>query len=489
MNMRICMMLTFAMILASPVAGQVTSLCDIPVGPKDTADFKIDAATGQEKGLSKYQIKDRVRVVIENLNPFVFKYKIEYEEVEIPEPGLALFQTAVLASSGLTPPPTPTPTTSPRVAGAAPTCSDIFAQNKSQAETLDLELSSKIVGAQTQITTVESGLRLIGTNATAPRAILLQPAAACTALDNAVTDLKKFLSVSSIEPTLRALPGTRKALARKLIHQGGTLDVLKDKLKNSGRCSDAESDGLLKPFKDRLAIYETKVPELETAIGKSQTKLGEIKAERKALGRVVANQLHKIGYLGPFDLPTIVTIKVFQKEKAVATFPGEAYLEYKLRFGGRQRFVMATGIGFSSLEHREFEFSPGFELDDMGQPTGEPTRVINLAEDSDSSLGILLALHTRIADCGNKGVSWCHLTFGASGKLDGDFDVDLLVGWSIGFAEERFFLTLGFYNGRFRELKDGFSVSQALTTGQVETVPVQENRRWRPGVALTYKFK
>jgi hypothetical protein len=86
-------------------------------------------------------------------------------------------------------------------------------------------------------------------------------------------------------------------------------------------------------------------------------------------------------------------------------------------------------------------------------------------------------------------ISGFHASFGFAGNTaNNGVNLEYFLGPSISFAEERFFLTLGAYNGRTEKLQKGFFVGRGLPTA-ITDVPVTRGRSWGLGLAVTVRFQ
>ena len=130
--------------------------------------------------------------------------------------------------------------------------------------------------------------------------------------------------------------------------------------------------------------------------------------------------------------------------------------------------ALAAGAAFSMLDQTDFGAVQGVERKKDGEPvlTADNklnlTRVVGTKDEADQRVTPMIALHTRIAE-GHGYISGYHVTFGFAGNVaNNGVNLEYLTGLSFSFAEERFFLTLGAYNGRVEKLQDGFYKGLAL---------------------------
>jgi hypothetical protein len=101
----------------------------------------------------------------------------------------------------------------------------------------------------------------------------------------------------------------------------------------------------------------------------------------------------------------------------------------------------------------------------------------------------MLMLNARLFD-GKGPVSGVHMSLGVTAKPDDKgTNVEFLIGPSISFVEERLFLTFGGYAGRQKQLEGNLVPGQQLPKEFTDDIPTSNHLVWKPGIALTYKFK
>jgi hypothetical protein len=190
--------------------------------------------------------------------------------------------------------------------------------------------------------------------------------------------------------------------------------------------------------------------------------------------------------VGDYDVSHEVTITVDRREKKVAGTAFANYLKKKLHFGGRQRFALGAGAAFTPLDKETYHIIQGVTTDSQGAP--QARRVVGLKDDAGERVTPLIMFHTRIFES-TSWISGWHLSFGFAGATgDNGVNLEYLTGLSVSFAEERFFLTLGAYNGRTEKLQDGYALNTVLPSTVTE-VPVARDRDWDVGFALTVRFQ
>lgn len=159
----------------------------------------------------------------------------------------------------------------------------------------------------------------------------------------------------------------------------------------------------------------------------------------------------------------------------------------ELNFGGGPRFALSAGLVYSPFNKRKFGKVLGFERDAAGNTVDETpalTDVVGLKEESESRIGPLLMLSTRLTEFRDNNV---FLSLGITGRREnGNTDIEYLVGPSFNLFDRRLFLTAGGYAGHEDVLNDDVHLGAKVSTDENIT---RSRLRWRPGFSLTYRIK
>jgi hypothetical protein len=163
-----------------------------------------------------------------------------------------------------------------------------------------------------------------------------------------------------------------------------------------------------------------------------------------------------------------------------------------LKFGHAPFFSISGGVAFSPLRKLEYDRIQGFERDQQGNlvlVNGKPnlTTVVGLKEGSRSRITPLVLLNGRIHDKVGP-IDGIHLTLGITAKNDNKgTDVEYLLGPSFSFLEDNLFLTVGGYAGRQQKLGGGLYEGFAVPS-TVSELPIEKNYHWDFGFALSYRI-
>ncbi|HEX5707017.1 MAG TPA: hypothetical protein VFX96_06965 [Pyrinomonadaceae bacterium] len=158
-----------------------------------------------------------------------------------------------------------------------------------------------------------------------------------------------------------------------------------------------------------------------------------------------------------------------------------------LNFGGGPRFALSAGLVYSPFRSQKFGMVKGFERDAAGNIVGEApelTDVVGVTDESESRVGPLLMLSTRMTEFRDNNIFF---SLGITATREsGNTDVEYLVGPSINLFDRRLFLTAGGYAGRQNVLAGDTHLGAKITS---DTNITRKEFRWRPGFSLTYRIK
>jgi hypothetical protein len=501
---------TVTALSASRVAVAAEAVCTVPAGDNDVV---IDLLGNENKGKLCFRTRDSVRIIVKNLDPFLYDYSIGTTETPVEEPALSEFFKTILDPSKLTAPTTAKPETPkeapPDKANGLPhpapqgtkaaklTCEDVYG-----VVARALKLDDTDAALRSAYATLESeGKVLRDLSTTVVKAAnearkQLESPIACEPL---VTAAKNYLSVSDPDAALQAAKKHEKAikdLDDKRATEAAYLVVAQSQMEEGGCTSKQASD--------RLAVAQKNVDKAATAIAAERTfatenakSLETLKAAREEVKAVLGSpgRFTRVLTTGNFDVPTVVKVTVDARPAGKKDAAAISLETRTIRFGGRQRFALAAGVAVGFLDTVHYEAQQGYVLDANGSvvldTAGQPTvgRVVAETEDSHYRAGPLLALHTRIGgSCSTCDVT-NHVTLGLTTNLLGDTSgVEYLLGYSLGLAEERLFLTFGGYSARTEELQPGFHVGSAIPDS-IPEAPIRKDRHWGIGFATSWRFK
>jgi len=163
-----------------------------------------------------------------------------------------------------------------------------------------------------------------------------------------------------------------------------------------------------------------------------------------------------------------------------------------LKFGHAPFFSISGGVVFSPLDKFEFDRIQGFERDRQGNLVlvdGKPnlTTVVGRKEGSSSRITPMILLNGRVHDKVGP-IDGIHVSLGITAKNDNKgTDIEYLVGPSLSFLEDNLYFTFGGYAGRQQKLGGGLFEGFAVPA-TVSELPIEKNYRWNFGFALSYRI-
>jgi hypothetical protein len=473
-----------------------THLCVPPPIAEGVQSFEIDLATGNVNGRKSYNTEQSVRVLVRNQNLFAYAYKITIDEAALPEPALAAWWSVLNADELTAPSGAPAAPKAPAAPAAPPSAECVSAIATGTVTAADNNLSSARAGFKNQGTDLADLVNALNKEAKEGGAKLQTENGECEDLVGYAVDMANALDLSSLDAKLKSTDSAKSTLNSDVGVLRHELDAARSSALSAKHCKDqAEADQASKPYEDGLAVAVASVtsfqPQYDAAVQRSK----DLAGIRDALLKILSGTkpTWSIRFVGDYDEPTIATIKLFRRRADETTFPEDAFQQHKLRFGGRQRFALGVGALFTNLENPQYGSVQGYQLNPDGSVFIDPatsapvlTRVVGLTEDSNNRANPIIAMHTRFH---SSGVVAHHATLGVSTTLkNGGSAVEYLVGYSLSFAEERYFLTIGFYNGRVQHLQPGAFVGAKMPE-DLANVPIRSDREWSGAFALSIRFK
>jgi hypothetical protein len=484
-------------------------------------DVTLDTRNGEVEGGQRYRIEDQVRVIFTNMNPFAFDYRIGVDEAPVAEPALAaFFSRSGLGALGEDDSQEEEPadatggeasadvlTQMARVPGAAAGLADSPALSVAEMRAMILEeiegkklpdhadeLNSAWIDLEAKVETLEEERAKLNRKVEKLRAGLAATDLACEALVTRLRTLLDALDTGELARQQEALVAEAQRYRDRIGVQRESIRQFQEEMLAAG-ADPAILDDELKEIRKNLGTHagnsrrtDAKLAAIKGGLAPFAEAKNALEAVSKEPGAFFTTRL-----VGAYLEPTNAEVTLSKKKKDDEKFPADPFAQFLLNFGGRQRFALAVGVTYSSLDQTTFQAIQGFErgrggelvMGDDGQPT--LTRVIGIDEDSSERVTPMFALHTRVAP-GFWVFDAVHLTLGLNGNFSDGADLESLVGLSLSFAEERFFLTVGAYNGRVETIEGDFFVGAGLPM-EVTDVPVHSGREWDFGFALSYKIR
>lgn len=437
--------------------------------PDEKKDFIISARTGETSGKTKFGRTDRARIIVKDKNPFLYEYKVTLKAVPILEPAIATFFKDFSFLSG-------------QIAKTEePPKKDILEDACAVLTGLEND--------KTDLSTAEDTLRRLyeGEKETYDdtaqdfknaQDVLHNPTSVCPTLCDKATEIRTELR--DYKPKLKELNdgvADFKSLAKAF-----QIKIRKLKPSVTGPCATR-----LGELSDMSQGFLSNADSFEKGIATITAGKKAFDDAVKIINNVLSdpNAFSQVYTRGPFSTPTDIEVTVERRDlrETDSKFAKLGETE-TINFGGGARFAIAGGIVASPFETVTYKRVPAI-ID------GRSTTIIGAENSSNSRILPILMLHGRLFEMSNtKYISGVHLSLGITAKPnDTGTNVEWLVGPSISFIEERLFLTVGGYAGRRQVLEGNLAPGQELPADFKDDIPVNNRLVWKPGFALTYKFK
>lgn len=465
-----------------PVQNDVSNSCPscLPSPALDEEkDFIINARTGETSGKTRFGRNDRARIIVTDKNPFLYEYRVTLKAIPIAETAIAaFFGRFPLFADDLK----SEQREDPNARRTAPTsCPDELNRAMQVERELAAEDSSTNANSLRKLYLAEkSNYDAVAGKFKQAQDVLYSPNASCPTLCSTATNIRSTLQ--NYKPKL-------EDLSARLAEFKANVTLLRTRVNRllQGPTLPADCADEL----DRLRRLSIAYAETADSFEKGMTTITNGKktfdAAVKSINDVFANPnaFYQVYTRGPFGSPTDLEVTVerrnLREESATFVKVGETQT---LNFGGGPRFALAGGVVVSPLETITFKRVPAI----IG---GRSTTIIGAENSSNSRILPILMLHGRLFETPRFGfVSGVHLSLGITAKPnDEGTNVEYLVGPSLSFIEERLFLTVGGYAGRRQQLEGNLVPGQELPESFKDDIPINNRLAWKPGFALTYKFK
>jgi len=489
-------------IVDTPLWGDSRAACEPDTPPAGVSQFIVDMNSATTVGARHYKLNDQVQIVIRNKNPFLYRYRIQIDEIELPEDALSLI-TGLLKSDAIEEPEKETTAPTEESPSRDTMTFEILRTEdcrnlRDAREKLEIGEAARNLSNQEEkvdgiLKSLTEAIQQRRNGSRSLKGSLVEKNATCEQIAGSVM---KLAETESLSADLSALEKEVGELGKLITIYEVRLEDFADELNRlEDICPENQINLARKSAKDTHDRAQKAITKFQEEISAKKTAVDELSEERRTILNIINNRNNFVSttVVGKYSQRTQVTVRIWIKEIDDKDFPKTPEIEEELFFG-RPRFAAAVGAAFSGLQTTKYDVVRGFEADQSGElvldDNGDRnlTNVVGLKEDSDERVTPMVIFHTRIGE-GDSIFSGYHLSFGLTGNLaDGGVDVEYLAGVSFSFAEERFFVTLGGYNGRVQSLQQGFYVGRALGD-DLSSVPVREDREWSWVVGLSYKFR
>jgi len=484
------------------------SHCQILERP-DHKIIRADAREINQDYKSGFKAQDGVQIILENMNPFLFEYKVTINAVRVQEPafkyilkifGLEEITVAAEAEVGLTDQERKNLSKVESMTESVKNCLNAV------IEFWDCKFYSKLNEANTQYSSLKEEIDDMNKSIKKHQAPLLSETAKCEELVEAAQKLKgelenNFVTIkkqaksfnsarNDVVGSLNEYLNELKNISKKFVEEAKKDENVKNACTGNDEEIKKILNQLIQAYEKKAEKYKENISELNRGHEEIKTYILKYENNINDIEKILENpeNFTKSYTIGPYGAPTDVKVKIERKNLKDEEAKIESLMTAKLNFGGGPRFALAAGVGFSFLDKRDYRKAWGFELDRNGNPV-EPrndTAVVSKGEDSNSRSFLLLMLHTRVLNVFKLGT--VHISLGVTGETEDDKVVEYIGGLSLGLAEERLFMTLGFHYGKLQKLDKQVYIG-APVPEEVDDIPVTSKWKWAVAFSLTYRIK
>lgn len=504
---RIQMLLALSALLATPGCNRAGIPHRNPVAPAESAarawikppadpgvvDLTIDALHPETTVIPSYDRTSHVRVVLVNINPFRFNYRILAADTAWVEASPAQFFEAILSGSmaglkGLASQDNPSSNralfTSFSARGTRPPgCSDADGPLAEAYRDQVIALMRENSQMGSTMSTLETKIHDYQESTAASRAVMARTDVGARDVFAAASlnaaRLKPILD--TVTDSVYILPARITALGQRSVALYPQVTAALDKHQTC--LSFIEYAGLLRNIATDTLILRANLKRLSDWQSKADTSLTFIK-------RVVEDprHFHMTRRLEGYRKPVQVVLRAQRKYADEDTTHYANVFERRLNFGGPPRFSIGVGVAWTDLATRQYaarkQFAPPFQ----GRPADTVFTVIGVKEVSYNRVVPMLTLNTRLLGWDRPDVDGLHATLGATIRKDaGTVDPEFLFGGGASGLDERLMLVAGAYVGRTQRLAQGATLGSRLPAG--ESVPVESKIAWRPAIMISFKIK
>ena len=461
--------------------------------PDETKDFIIDARDGTTVGKRRFKLHENARIIIINKNPFLYDYRVTFKNTPIAETAIAgffgswpLFVDTFKKSDKKS----EADVVQPSQPSQCPQLRQQFPANLDAIDNLHVQLVQDAVFLEARFNPLKEDYQRVAERVEGYKTIVYDQNSSCRTVCDAATSMRS--TIQSYNPDLETVTDVIKRFSAEVVLLQQWVEQLQQLARGNPQVDPATHPACAQELQDLSALaagYVVDAQKLQTGIQKiidGNKKFDEVV---KIINEVFSHPdaFHKVYFSDSvrkeFDLPNDLEITVERKEvKADDKKFVKLVDPVTINFGGGARFAIAGGVVVSPFETITFKRVPALV-------NGQQTTIVGREESSNSRILPILMLHGRLWE-GTGTVSGVHFSLGVTAKpTDKETNVEFLLGPSVSFIEQRLFFTFGGYAGRRKQLEGNLVPGQELPKEFTDDIPTSNHLVWKPGFALTYKFK
>ena len=466
--------------------------CLPSIAPEEKKDFIINARTGETSGRKKFGLRETARIIVKEKNPFLYEYRVTLKDKPIIESAIGdFFGNFPLFADALKP---KDEAAAANVRNSTRSCPELAQQFPTESSTLSALLQlledadSSAQGTNSlriRYTTQKNAYDEAAQQLDDAKKVLYDQNASCENLCKTATGIRSTLQ--QYKPDLQQLSDDINLFKSRADNFQRGVQDLETKARQVTPPLPAACFTLLDHLRTLASGYMSTANTFEAGILKITNGKKTFDTAIKTINNVFSspNAFYQVYTRGEYGLPTDVEITVERKD---VTKNDAAFVKLvegqTINFGGGPRFALAGGIAGSPFETVNYKRVSAL----VG---GRSTFIVGEDEGSNSRILPMLMLHGRLFETPGGGIiNGIHMSLGITAKPnDEGTNVEFLVGPSLSFIEERLFLTFGGYAGRRQQLQGNLAPGAELPEEFGAEIPVSKRLVWKPGFALTYKFK
>jgi len=467
----------------------------------------IDAARGTTaSGRHRFNRRDRVQLIVVNKNPFLYRYVITLSEKTVSSPDAAALAQQLgvwkaLPTSGqaqspsaqATPqqnanngggqnPPGPAPRLAQknRRANVTATCDNdpnVAAASAGVAgvkSSVD-DVAHRFSDPQQRLTHIDSLVRVLTPRLNNPAALAKDLFADGTVLADSA-DATRLALGALVDATPQF---QRDTIA--LINAQTTADTLIRAINQlTGTYTQC---GLL--LDDAKTLSDTRVSDTAMlAFGRvAPVRRKSVDSLAVNTRGVISNPLNfwQGQSMGDYDSATVTTVVVSRTTiKDASAAKTDTVARDAFKFGSPRFIALAAGPGIAGVLSRTYVRVQGKATD----TSTTLTPLVGYGDQSNFHIPALAFIHLRVADIGRSGTTF-HLTLGSNVSTSAR---EWFPGISVGFADERLFLTAGPYVSSVQYLEGRLKIGDPLPSSLAE-IPTKSRGAVGYGFGLSYRIQ
>jgi len=461
-----------------------------PARDSYASDFLIDPLDPENSSRQfSFPASKAVRVVVVNVNPFLFEYEVEDKYTQIAEPNLNTFfallgtgfptlaaraqQTAAM----VVPPPLPANAWQQFMHGIdqkppkGKQCSELNTRLLLEAQRIITSVSGDLKAIDTLL--VQSNRSVVAADSSRAKngRILRSPDATAVKVRGSALELVRELrsAITSLNTNLLAVDRTNAVVnvpMKRIAELLGTLE------------EDPQECPVQEPAAEHQALLtqraaQAKEVEILAKAGADMAKLGD---GISAIADLPSRFYH-IKTLTQAGNPARVEI-IVRRKPVDGPDSKEEVLRRNIIVGGKNVLTLGAGVMWSKIADQNFAVQK--RLVDGQNEVGVIVRTGHSAD----RVVPMATVNARLLQALWHELDFIHFTFGTGLKTGNDFSLEYFLGGSLNAFSDKLLLSAGFYAGRSQNLPGDLSLGEVVPASF--SLTKDTSHRWKFGLGLFY---